>query len=77
MGPWQLSLPEDGILSGLVSLACVGGPTSPPYGLGLAPLLALLSSGWCCWWVCPTQMAPKSESCCLAPTAPQVEFSPE
>ena len=70
MGSWRLSLPEDGILSGLVSLACVGGPTSPPSGLGLAPLLALLSSGWCCRWVCPTQMAPKSESCFPAPSTP-------
>ena len=31
MGPWQLSLPGDGIHSRLVSLACVGGPTSPPH----------------------------------------------
>lgn len=46
MGPWQLSLPEDGIHSRLISLACVGGPTSPPHQLWPCP-----SSGFVVFWL--------------------------
>ena len=76
MSSWQESLPEDGVHKGLL-WPCLSWWSHPHPIPSLAPLLALVYSSWCCWLLGPTQMAPKSESCCPTTTNSQVELSPE
>ena len=75
MGPWQESLPEDGICKGLFwpSLSWWSHPPHPQpcpsSGFGLFRLVLLVARS--------RSDGPKAESCCPTTTTTQVELSPE